>query len=63
MEKGEELLDLGLEKMLRPGSVVAIEWLQKIKLVLEKLSHRPKVKLVWVTIEIVSETKRKISFQ
>jgi L-threonylcarbamoyladenylate synthase len=63
LEKGEELLDLGLEKMLRPGSVVAIEWLQKIKLVLEKLSHRPKVKLVWVTIEIVSETKRKISFQ
>jgi len=48
--------------MLKPGNVIVIEWLQKIKLVLQKLSKIKGVKIVWVNIEHLSETKRKISY-
>ena len=62
LERGEELLELGMGKMLKPGNVIVIEWLQKIKLVLQKLSKIKGVKIVWVNIEHLSETKRKISY-
>jgi len=62
MEKGEEILDLGFKKMLGPTNVIAIEWLQKVKPILEEISQKTKVCLVWVTIEILSETKRRINY-
>ena len=63
LEKGEELLDLGLESMLKPGNVVAIEWLQKVRPILEKIVEKKKARVVWVEIETVSFTKRKIMFK
>lgn len=63
MEKGEELLDLGLEKMLQPGNIIVIEWLQKVKPVLEKLSTKKRAKVIWLTIETLSKTKRKIKYR
>ncbi len=63
LEKGEELLVLGLEKMLKPGNIIAIEWLQKIKSVLERFAKSKKAKIVWVNIKYVSETKREIVYQ
>ncbi|MBI4359396.1 MAG: threonylcarbamoyl-AMP synthase [Candidatus Nealsonbacteria bacterium] len=63
LEKGEELLDLGLEKMLKPGNVVAIEWVQKMRSVLVRLAKNKKIQLIWVNIKHLSETKRKISYQ
>ena len=62
LEKGEELLDLGLEKMFKPGNVIAIEWLQKIKPILDNLQAQKKIKLIWVSIKYLTETKRKISY-
>jgi len=62
MEKGEELWELGLEKMFKPGNILAIEWLQKIKSILEKLPKK-KIHLAWITIEIIGKNKRKINFQ
>lgn len=62
MEKGKELLALGLEKMLQPGNIIAIEWLQKVKKILEKLDPK-KVKVVWIEIETLSPTKRRIKYQ
>jgi L-threonylcarbamoyladenylate synthase len=62
MEKGEELLDLGLGRMLKLGNILAIEWLQKIKSILEKLPKK-KIHLIWVTIKTLSETRRKINYQ
>lgn len=61
LEKGEELLDLGLESMLKPGNVVVIEWLQKVKVILDDLTK--KAVIVWVEIKVISEKKRKISYQ
>lgn len=62
LERGEELLDLGLEKMLRPGNIIAIEWLQKVRPILARLSQNKKIQLVWINIKHLSETKRKISY-
>ncbi len=63
LEKGEELLDLGLEEMLKPGNVIVIEWLQKIRPILARLAKNKRVQLVWINIEHISETKRRISYQ
>lgn len=63
MENGSELLDLGFKKMLGPTNIIAIEWLQKVKPILEEISQKTKVCLVWVTIKILSETKRRIKYQ
>jgi len=58
---------LGLEKMIKPGNVIAIEWLQKVRGILEKLeqdsSSAGKIKIIWVTIETLSPTKRRIKYQ
>ena len=65
LERGEELLDLGLEEMLKPGNVIAIEWLQKIKPMLERFKKMKKAQLVWVniTIEDLSKNRRRIAYQ
>ena len=62
MEKGEEILEIGLEKMPQPGNIIAIEWLQKVKTILEKLDPK-KVKVIWLEIETLSPTQRKIKYQ
>lgn len=61
MEKEEEIWGLGFKKMFRPGNIIAIEWLQKIKSILEKLPK--KIYLVWLSIEVIGENKRKINYQ
>lgn len=82
MQTGDELLELGFEKMLKPGNIIAIEWLQKVKGILERLersdssdgdkvkrsetfgsSEVSRCKVIWVTIETLSETKRKIKYR
>ena len=63
MQEGKELLEIGLEKMLKPGNILTIEWLQKVKPILEEISKKQKAKVVWVEIETLSPTKRKIKYQ
>jgi tRNA threonylcarbamoyl adenosine modification protein (Sua5/YciO/YrdC/YwlC family)/tRNA threonylcarbamoyl adenosine modification protein YjeE len=61
LEKGEELLELGLKKMICPNNIIVIEWPQKVKEILKKIAKD--VLLVLVDIETISETKRKIRYQ
>ena len=65
LERGEELLELGLEKMLKPRNVVVIEWLQKIKPMLERFKKMKKAQLIWVNIttEDLSKNRRRIAYQ
>jgi len=63
MQNEKDLLSLGFNKMLKPGNVIAIEWLQKVKPILEKTAKNKNVCLIWVTIEILSETKRRIKYK
>ena len=65
LERGEELLELGLEKMLKPRNVVVIEWLQKIKPILERFKKTKKAQLIWVNIttEDLSKNRRRIAYQ
>jgi len=62
LENGEELLELGLEKMLKPRNIIAIEWLQKIKPILKKIERKKGIKLVLIDIKIISENTRKIIY-
>jgi len=61
MEEGIELKDLGLKDMLIPGNVVVVEWLEKVRKTLDKLSKKKGIKIIWVTIEHKGKTKRKLS--
>lgn len=63
MEKSSELQDLGFEKMIKPGNVIAIEWLEKVKPYLEKINKREDVKLIWITIDYINQNKRKIKYK
>lgn len=63
MQTAEELLDLGFEKMLKPGNILAIEWLQKVRPILEKTAKQKKICLIWITIETISEKKRRIKYK
>lgn len=63
MQTPEELVGLGFVKMLQPNNVIAIEWLQKVRPVLEKIAKKHQVCLVWITIETLSETKRRIKYK
>lgn len=58
LHEGEELWQLGLREMLKPEKVIVIEWLQKVKPMLEGLGKKAKV--VWVELLTVNETTRKI---
>lgn len=49
-----ELLALGLEEMIRPDSVVLIEWADRVRTVLPDDA-------VWVTLRLVDENRREIT--
>src|SRR3989344_189982 len=61
LEKGDEVMDLGLGAMLRPGNVIAIEWLQKVKSLLRSFSD--KAVIIWISFAHVSESEREIRYQ
>jgi len=61
LEEGKEILDLGFRKMLRKGNLVAIEWLEKVKPILEKTAQEKKAKVIWIKIEPLTKNKRRIS--
>jgi len=51
-----------IKEYLQPGNIIAIEWIQKGKEVLEKLSQNSKAKIIWVEIKHLDQTKRRIRF-
>ncbi len=63
MQTAKEIVDLGFKKMLKPGNIIAIEWLQKVRPILKKIAKNKNIRLVWVTLEILSETKRRIKYK
>ncbi len=51
-----------LTDYLRPGNVIAIEWIQKGKHFLENLAKNQQVKIVWVDIRHLGPRRRRIHF-
>jgi len=62
LETPQELTQLGLGSMLEPNNVIAIEWIEKGKKILEKMTKNKPVKIVWIEIESLGKTKRRIRF-
>lgn len=62
MEAGERLIDLGFEQIIKPGNIIAIEWLEKVKSEIDL--QKDKITIVWVTIESSQkETERIIRYK
>lgn len=51
MQSGSELEALGFSDMLKKGNVVVIEWVEKVRGVIEKIQNQKDVRIVWVKIE------------
>jgi len=60
IESTQEFENLGLEKMLQPGNILAIEWLKKVKDYLKNFDE--KAKIIWVNIDHLDQNKRKIKY-
>lgn len=60
LEKANDLWDLGFKNMLKPENVIVIEWLQKVKPILDVLKD---VNIIWVDIKSLSATQRQIRYQ
>ncbi len=62
LPNGNELFTtLNFNRMLKPGNLIAIEWLEKIKPQLDQLNkHYP---ILWIDIKTTSPTTRKISYR
>lgn len=61
LEEGEELMELGLREMPVSGNVVAIEWLEKVKEMIDQWKNRAEI--IWVTIETVDPETRRIKWR
>ena len=59
LEKGQELIDLGFEKMLKKGNLIAIEWAEKIKNNLCRLKNKNN-KTIWLFIVQKALAEREI---
>jgi len=51
MQEEKELLDLGFEKMIKPENVVVIEWIEKVRKILDEVSRREHIRTIWLMIE------------
>ncbi|MEK7070333.1 MAG: L-threonylcarbamoyladenylate synthase [Patescibacteria group bacterium] len=60
IQEAEEFKHLGLEKYLQPGTIMCIEWGEKAGEIIEEL--KDKGRIIYITLEHVNETKRKIQF-
>ena len=60
MREGKELLELGFEEMIKRGNVIVIEWLEKVKEILDKAVRYQDIILVWVEMDYKNEEKREI---
>ena len=60
MEGADELLDLGFYDMLKRGNVIVIEWLEKVRRILEKAGEREEVRVVLVDMRCEGEEERRI---
>lgn len=60
---GEEkdLVELGFNQMIKKNNIIVIEWPQKVKNMLMQMAKN--ILLIWVDIEIVSQTKRIIKYK
>lgn len=51
MESPQELENLGFKKMLKPGNVIAVEWIEKAKYLVDQYKSNPNIKIIWISIQ------------
>jgi L-threonylcarbamoyladenylate synthase len=64
MENPEEIKALGMKKMFKSNNIIAIEWVEKAKQLLEDISQRvdTKIKIFWIEINY-TEKKQQRNFK
>jgi len=58
----DELAQIGFKQMLAPGNVVAIEWVEKGKGVLDKLLKSTNSRVIWIEISHLDQSQRRMKF-
>ncbi len=60
LDNPQELVDLRLDKMIKPGNVLAIEWVDKTKTALEKIIKNKEVKIINLKFKHLDPNSREI---
>jgi len=58
MEKQQEFSRLGLQKMIKTGNIICIEWAEKVEKVLKKTAKNNKVRIIKIFLEHKNRNKR-----
>ncbi|MFH1601729.1 MAG: tRNA (adenosine(37)-N6)-threonylcarbamoyltransferase complex ATPase subunit type 1 TsaE [Candidatus Shapirobacteria bacterium] len=61
LDDPQEIADLQLEKMLLPGNILAIEWVNKTGNILKEIANDKNVKIIKVNFQHLSPQSRKIT--
>ena len=59
MDSLEDFMQLGVEKLLDKNAVIVIEWADRFSAEIQALSG--KAKIVWISLEVISENERTIT--
>jgi len=62
LRNSNELLELGIEEMIKPGNIMAIEWIEKGKKLLREHAPENLVKIIYLNFQHLSENQRRIKF-
>ncbi len=61
LDDPQELVDLQLNKMIEPGNILAIEWVDKTKDTLKKITKNKKVKIIKLKFKHLDPRSREIT--
>lgn len=62
LRNSNELLELGIKQMIKPGNIMAIEWIEKGKKLLREHAPKDLVKTIYLNFQHLSKNQRKIKF-
>ena len=62
LQSPEELKQLGIKEIIKPGNIIAIEWIEKGKDFLKQITQKSQSKIVYLDFQHLSKKQRKIRF-
>ncbi len=62
IQSPKEFLQLGITTMLKPKTVIVVEWIEKGRKILERVIANKPVKIIWLGFEHLGENQRRITF-
>lgn len=63
LEESYELRELHLERLIKPHSIIVIEWADKFENEIKKIAEEHKLKMITLNFEHIDENTRKVTLE